>query len=251
MSLSRSPTCTQRSGAANSDVDWRRFSSQRKLSFCSIGTRVGLTLRLSAFVPLNFCRDQNFTAASPSGRPSLVTASEACMSRHTQRVHANLTCFVTPSVDGAGDPDGVMALALERELGRILEDQYRAVTGPHTLACRCEVTRQDLRLADPFVGKETVSGLVLAQSWQANGRLAPRLRSICPTSRCKRCSRRASAKVLRRVPLPTGTVWQRAWNTSSSKGSGAPNQTPMRPIPQRSKLDNGCGLKGSFTERLR
>ncbi len=96
MSLSRSPTCTQRSGAENSDADWRRFSSQGKLSFCSIGTRVGLTLRLRAFVPLNVCRDQNFTAASPSGRPSVVTASEACMSQATQRVHANLTCLVAP-----------------------------------------------------------------------------------------------------------------------------------------------------------
>ena len=46
-------------------MDWRRFSSQRMLSFCSIGTRVGLILRLSAAVPLNCCRDQNFTADEP------------------------------------------------------------------------------------------------------------------------------------------------------------------------------------------
>ncbi|QRE76005.1 hypothetical protein F1D61_22695 [Methylobacterium aquaticum] len=81
MSLFRSPICMQRSGAANSDVDWRRLSSQRKLSLYSIGTWFGLTLHLTAFAPLNFCRDQNFTAASPSDRPSVVTASEACMSR--------------------------------------------------------------------------------------------------------------------------------------------------------------------------
>ncbi len=35
-------------------------------------------------VPLNFSRDQNLTAVTPTGRPSVVTASEECMSRrHT------------------------------------------------------------------------------------------------------------------------------------------------------------------------
>lgn len=97
----------------------------------------------------------------------------------TQRVHANLTRLVAPSVDGAGDPDGLMALALERELGRILEDQHGALTGPHTLACRCEVTRQDLRLADPFVGEEAVCGFgadpVLAGKRQADAEAAVHL----------------------------------------------------------------------------
>ena len=50
------------------------------LSLRSIGTRVGLTRRLSAAVTLNFCRDQNLTAVTPRGRPSVVTASEVCMS---------------------------------------------------------------------------------------------------------------------------------------------------------------------------
>ena len=45
-----------------------------------MGTRVGLTFRLSAAVPLNFSRDQNFTADRPSGSPSVVTTREACMS---------------------------------------------------------------------------------------------------------------------------------------------------------------------------
>lgn len=62
-------------------MDWRRFSGQRMLSLCSIGTRVGLILRLSAAVPLNCCRDQTFTAERPNGRPSVVTASEVCMRR--------------------------------------------------------------------------------------------------------------------------------------------------------------------------
>ena len=59
---------------------WRMFSSQRMLSFFSIGTRVGLILRSSAFVPLNLARVQNLTAASPSGSPSVVTARLACIS---------------------------------------------------------------------------------------------------------------------------------------------------------------------------
>ena len=51
-----------------------------KLSFFSMGTRVGLIFFLSAAVPLNFLRDQNFTAANPSGSPSVVTARLECIS---------------------------------------------------------------------------------------------------------------------------------------------------------------------------
>jgi hypothetical protein len=47
----------------------------RLLSFCSIGTRVGLILRLSAAVPLNFFRVQNLTVAKPSGSPSRANPS--------------------------------------------------------------------------------------------------------------------------------------------------------------------------------
>ena len=57
------------------------FSSQRMLSFLSIGTRVGLIRRLSAFVPLNLARVQNLIAASPNGSPSVVTARLACISK--------------------------------------------------------------------------------------------------------------------------------------------------------------------------
>ena len=59
--LSRSPTCTRAPIRAS---DRRRFSSQRKLSLVSIGTRVGLILRLSAAVPLNSSRVRNFTAGA-------------------------------------------------------------------------------------------------------------------------------------------------------------------------------------------
>ena len=50
------------------------------LSLPSIGMRVGLILFLRAFVPLNFFRAQNLTAAIPSGNPSVVTARLECIS---------------------------------------------------------------------------------------------------------------------------------------------------------------------------
>ncbi len=80
MSLSLSPICTHRSGAPDNSVERRRLSSQRILSFCSIGTRVGFIFRLSAVVPLNLSRDQNFVAVRPSGKPSGVIAKLACIS---------------------------------------------------------------------------------------------------------------------------------------------------------------------------
>ena len=66
-------------GSSKSAVDCFRFSSQRMLSFFSIGTRVGLIFFLSALQPLNFFRVQNFMAASPSGSPSVVTARLECI----------------------------------------------------------------------------------------------------------------------------------------------------------------------------
>jgi hypothetical protein len=70
----------QRSGRFKRTVDCFKFSNHRMLSFCSIGTRVGLILFLSALVPLNFCRVQNLIAANQ--RETL------CRDRQT-RVHQN------------------------------------------------------------------------------------------------------------------------------------------------------------------
>src|SRR5208337_5044463 len=76
--------CTQRCGSLSNADDCLRFSSHRTLSFSSIGTRVGLIFFLSALHPLNFFRVQNFTAAIPSGRPSVVTTRLECIRRpHT------------------------------------------------------------------------------------------------------------------------------------------------------------------------
>ena len=67
--LSRSPIWMQRPGSSRSSVDCFKFSSHRMLSFFSMGTRVGLIFLLSAAVPLNLSRVQNFTAHNPSGNP--------------------------------------------------------------------------------------------------------------------------------------------------------------------------------------
>ena len=60
-------------------MDCLRFSNHRKLSFSSIGTRVGLILRLSAFVPLNLSLVQNLIAVKLSESPSVVTARLECI----------------------------------------------------------------------------------------------------------------------------------------------------------------------------
>jgi len=64
----------------SSAVDRRMLSSQRTLSFSSIGMRVGSIFFLSAAVPSNLSRVQNSAAARPTGRPSSVTTRLACMS---------------------------------------------------------------------------------------------------------------------------------------------------------------------------
>ena len=79
--------------------------------------------------------------------------------------------FVLAAVDAIGDADRLGALALEGELGRVLEDQDRALGRGEALARRLEVAGEDLRLADPIIGEEAVGGLrvgpVLAHEGQA------------------------------------------------------------------------------------
>src|ERR1700733_139361 len=79
VAIAFAPMCTHRAGSPNRFVDCRRFSSQRMLSYSLIGTRVGLILFFSVFTPLNFLRDQNLIAVSPSGKPSAVTARLECI----------------------------------------------------------------------------------------------------------------------------------------------------------------------------
>ncbi len=49
------------------------------LSFCSMGTRVGLILRFKAAVPLKKARVQTFKAVNPSGSPAVVQARLVCI----------------------------------------------------------------------------------------------------------------------------------------------------------------------------
>jgi hypothetical protein len=58
MSLSRSPIWTQRYGLPTSSDDRRKPSSHRRLSFSSIGIRVGLIFLFIAVHHLNWSRVQ-------------------------------------------------------------------------------------------------------------------------------------------------------------------------------------------------
>jgi hypothetical protein len=49
--LSRSPMWMQRWGSFNKAVDCLRFSNQRMLSFCPMGTRVGLIFFFKSLQP--------------------------------------------------------------------------------------------------------------------------------------------------------------------------------------------------------
>src|SRR5947209_2398776 len=93
MSLSRSQMWIQRLASPTRSVDRFRFSNQRILSFCSIGTRVGFTDRFSALVILNLLRVQNLIAVSPSGKPSTVTARLECI-----RMPHSVCCRGRPSL---------------------------------------------------------------------------------------------------------------------------------------------------------
>ena len=79
--------------------------------------------------------------------------------------------FVLAAVHAVGDADRLGALALEGELGRVLEHQDGAVGRGEPVTRGLEVAGQDLRLADPVVGEEAVGGLrvgpVLAHERQA------------------------------------------------------------------------------------
>jgi len=52
-----------RAGCPSRSIDCLRLSSQRTLSFFSVGMRGGFDLPLDCAVPLNFFRAQSFTAA--------------------------------------------------------------------------------------------------------------------------------------------------------------------------------------------
>ena len=101
----------------------RRFSSQRMLSFFSIGTRVGFIFLLSAAVPLNFFRVQNFTAANPSGSPWVVTAKTGMHQHSADSMMAQATALVAAAIDALGHADGAHVRALKGELRGVLDQR--------------------------------------------------------------------------------------------------------------------------------
>src|SRR4029450_10117721 len=95
----------------------------------------------------------------------------------TDRVHPEAAGFVLTAVHAAGDADRLGALALERELGGVLDHQNGAVRRGEAVARGLEMAGEDLRLADPIIGEEAVSRLrvrpVLACERQASPDRAP------------------------------------------------------------------------------
>jgi hypothetical protein len=79
--------------------------------------------------------------------------------RRPQTVHPEAAGFVLTAVHAASDADRLGALALERELGGVLDHQNGAVRRGEAVTCGLEMAGEDLRLADPIIGEEAVGCL--------------------------------------------------------------------------------------------
>ncbi|MGY3219756.1 hypothetical protein ACVIM5_000363 [Bradyrhizobium sp. USDA 4512] len=119
------------------------------LSFCSIGTRVGLIFRFSAVVPLNFLRVQNLYCRQSERKP---------LGRYGEtRMHQDAALCASCRL--ARKADQVRLLALEAEVRRVMEDEDRSLRRRYAPARRLEMTAKNIRLVDPFVGEEAIGGL--------------------------------------------------------------------------------------------
>ena len=74
-------------------------------------------------------------------------------------VHPETAILAPAAVDAIGEPDPLRPLPLVGKLGGVLEHQDRPLRRRKTLARRVEMAGQDLRFADPLIGKEAVGGL--------------------------------------------------------------------------------------------
>jgi hypothetical protein len=141
-------------------VDCFRFCSHRTLSFFSMGTRVGLIFLLSAAVPLNLSRVQNFTALNPSGSPAVVKARLECIKIRQAVYILGLPAKSRFAVFNAfRNPDQLWPISLIGELGRVVKHENRAVRRRCTFTRRLKVARQNVRFADAMIGEETVRRL--------------------------------------------------------------------------------------------
>jgi hypothetical protein len=221
MSASRSPTWTHRAASPSSRVGRVTFSNQRTLSFCSIGTVVGLIVRLAAFVPLNPLRDQNLTAANPSGSPSGVT-TRLERKRSPRAVWAACRPF---TYDRYPTASGVFRVKLNSVVlcnTRIVP--VVAVKRPAVAAtCPARVAWSSTR----GLSMKRFAALVAAESWHAIGSVRP-MRSPKSPSRCPRrafshSSGNSAAASSRstRASMPVPLTGDRVENHLSGRGYSA------------------------------
>ena len=153
MSASRSPMCTHRDGSANRSVACFRFSSQRRLSFCSIGMRVGLTVFFRGVGALGLLAGPELDGRQAQRDP--------LGSQHRAGMHEHSTGGVDPvtTLDHRDLADRLGVISREAELGRVVQDQRRpGGPGEAGLGGR-EVPGQDEALIDSLVAEESIGGL--------------------------------------------------------------------------------------------
>ena len=107
-------------------MDWRRFSSQRMLSFFSIGTRVGLIFFLSAACPFELLARPELHRRQSQRQP-ISRHRKAGMHQHpADRVMAKAAALVLATVDALRHADQMRRDALIGELGRVLDQKDSA-----------------------------------------------------------------------------------------------------------------------------
>ena len=111
----------------------RSPTSERKLSFSSTGTRVGLIFRFKAFVPLNSLQLQNLIAAKPRGQ-TLGCDRQAGMQENAAHWLGTLSAVLRRSAPArqVNDPDSGWILPGERKLRGVVENQKGRVRGGKT-----------------------------------------------------------------------------------------------------------------------
>src|ERR1017187_960409 len=159
---------THRLGSPREAVVSTRLSTQRMLSFSPMGTRVGLMIRFSSLVPLNFLRVQNFTAPSPNGNPASVTARLECM-EIPQRGFLWRQRSLGPCFGLWSSP--MFSRAYENV---VVSCNIRTVPAEPAKRSRVDRTWPDSMSASltRSFAKNRYAALAFAQSWHANGILS-------------------------------------------------------------------------------
>ena len=127
---------------------------QRKLSFCSIGTRVGLISGSRQPCPLNFCRFQNLIAASPNGRLSVLTAKLEFISN--PHGVCSPAALILAAVDRVCDADWRRVLPLEVNSVVPWRTKTRSFCRGKAVPARAKMAGQDLCLAHPIIREKPI-----------------------------------------------------------------------------------------------